>query len=76
MKSAKKYDSFDISTGMNIPSFRDSVSIELDSTLLTVRYDELSDLIFIVIFVRFGFILSLECLNYYLALILLVFGLM
>jgi hypothetical protein len=41
LKSELKSDSFDVSTGIKIPFFRVSVTIEPGRSLLTVRYHEL-----------------------------------
>jgi hypothetical protein len=43
LKSAYKFDSFDVSIGKKIPSFRVSVTIEPGRSLLTVRYHEFFD---------------------------------
>ena len=41
LKSALKYDSFDVNIGVKIPFFRVSVTIERGHSLLTVGYHEL-----------------------------------
>ena len=43
LKSALKFDSFDVAIGIKIPFFRVSVTIEPGLSFTTVRYHELFD---------------------------------
>ena len=45
LKSKLNFNSFDVSIGIEIPFFRVSVTFEPGSSLLTVRYHELFDVL-------------------------------
>ena len=64
LKSALKYNSFDVTIGRNILFFRVSVSIEPGRSLLQFRYHELFDFVSITFGIKMKLILGFNAIIY------------